>query len=119
MLERAGTSLREMGLEIARSPRARGVLYLGCGEIASDLPAVRETMPELREVRQHPLGRMVQDRLSVTLCTDNRLVSDTTVRPLGRRVTRTVSGGWVKGLLSLRCGGRGRGPRPRSPCSPA
>jgi adenosine deaminase len=38
-----------------------------------------QTMPELRRVQDHPLGRMVQDRLSVTLCTDNRLVSSTTV----------------------------------------
>jgi adenosine deaminase len=38
-----------------------------------------QTMPELRKVGDHPLGRMVQDRLSVTLCTDNRLVSRTTV----------------------------------------
>ncbi len=44
-----------------------------------------QTMPELNhDVRQHPLGRMVEDRLSVTLCTDNRLVSNTTVsRELG------------------------------------
>jgi len=38
-----------------------------------------QTMPELRRVQQHPFGRMVEDRLSVTLCTDNRLVSQTTV----------------------------------------
>lgn len=38
-----------------------------------------QTMPDLRRVQDHPLGRMVQDRLSVTLCTDNRLVSGTTV----------------------------------------
>jgi adenosine deaminase len=38
-----------------------------------------QTMPELRRVQDHPLGRMVQDRLSVTLCTDNRLVSRTSV----------------------------------------
>jgi adenosine deaminase len=38
-----------------------------------------QTMPELRRVQDHPLGRMVQDRLSVTLCTDNRLVSSTSV----------------------------------------
>ena len=38
-----------------------------------------QTMPDLRRVEDHPLGRMVQDRLSVTLCTDNRLVSRTTV----------------------------------------
>ncbi|MBW2255102.1 MAG: adenosine deaminase family protein [Deltaproteobacteria bacterium] len=38
-----------------------------------------QTMPELRRVEDHPFGRMVQERLSVTLCTDNRLVSSTTV----------------------------------------
>lgn len=38
-----------------------------------------QTMPQLRRVADHPFGRMVRDRLSVTLCTDNRLVSRTTV----------------------------------------
>jgi adenosine deaminase len=38
-----------------------------------------QTMPELRRVEDHPLGRMVQERLSVTLCTDNRLISRTSV----------------------------------------
>jgi len=47
-----------------------------------------QTMPELGQVvDRHPLGRMVADRLSVTLCTDNRLVSNTTVsRELGLAV---------------------------------
>lgn len=38
-----------------------------------------QTMPNLRSVSDHPLGKMLQHRLSVTLCTDNRLVSNTTV----------------------------------------
>lgn len=38
-----------------------------------------QTMPELHRVEEHPLGRMIRDRLSVTLCTDNRLMSHTTV----------------------------------------
>lgn len=38
-----------------------------------------QTMPELRRVEQHPFGRMVAERLSVSLCTDNRLISRTTV----------------------------------------
>ncbi|MFK7930013.1 MAG: adenosine deaminase [Myxococcota bacterium] len=38
-----------------------------------------QTLPELRRVEDHPLGRMIDERLSVTLCTDNRLVSNTTV----------------------------------------
>ncbi len=38
-----------------------------------------QTMPELTRVKDHPFGRMMKDRISVTLCTDNRLVSGTTV----------------------------------------
>lgn len=38
-----------------------------------------QTLPELRRVEDHPLGRMIDERLSCTLCTDNRLVSNTTV----------------------------------------
>lgn len=38
-----------------------------------------QTMPELRRVEDHPFGLMMRDRLSVVLCTDNRLVSRTSV----------------------------------------
>jgi len=38
-----------------------------------------QTMPELRRVEDHPFGRMVAERLSVSLCSDNRLISRTTV----------------------------------------
>ena len=38
-----------------------------------------QTMPELRQVEDHPFGRMVREKLSVTVCTDNRLVSRTSV----------------------------------------
>ncbi len=38
-----------------------------------------QTMPELRHVGEHPFGRMMHDKLSVTLCTDNRLMSRTSV----------------------------------------
>jgi len=38
-----------------------------------------QTMPDLTRVEDHPFGRMMKDRLSVSLCTDNRLVSNTTV----------------------------------------
>jgi adenosine deaminase len=44
-----------------------------------------QTMPELRRVEDHPFGRMVRDKLSATICTDNRLVSNTSVtRELAR-----------------------------------
>lgn len=38
-----------------------------------------QTMPELRRMADHPIGRMIRDRLSLTVCTDNRLISRTTV----------------------------------------
>ena len=38
-----------------------------------------QTMPELQRVEDHPFGRMIRERLSVTLCTDNRLMSRTTM----------------------------------------
>ncbi|AHC14990.1 adenosine deaminase family protein [Salinispira pacifica] len=38
-----------------------------------------QTSPEIPSVGQHPLGQMLDKKLSVTLCTDNRLVSHTTV----------------------------------------
>ncbi len=38
-----------------------------------------QTKPELRDLRCHPLGKMLGRRLSATLCTDNRLVSNTTI----------------------------------------
>jgi adenosine deaminase len=44
------------------------------------LTSNQQTIPEFRDnLRQHPFGRMRQERLSVTLCTDNRLVSRTTM----------------------------------------
>lgn len=36
-----------------------------------------QTMPHLRRVEDHPIARMVKERLSVTICTDNRLISRT------------------------------------------
>ena len=38
-----------------------------------------QTNPWLTDVRNHSLGSMLEHRLSVSLCTDNRLVSNTTV----------------------------------------
>jgi len=38
-----------------------------------------QTIPELKTVENHPVGRMIESGLSVTICTDNRLVSNTTV----------------------------------------
>lgn len=38
-----------------------------------------QTMPELKGAADHPFGRMVREKLSVCLCTDNRLISRTSV----------------------------------------
>lgn len=38
-----------------------------------------QTMPNLTRVEDHAFGRMLEEKLSATLCTDNRLVSHTTV----------------------------------------
>ncbi len=38
-----------------------------------------QTMPHLKDVKDHSFGRMLKEKLSATLCTDNRLVSHTTV----------------------------------------
>ena len=38
-----------------------------------------QTHPQLRDVRRHPLRQMLDHELSISLCTDNRLVSHTTV----------------------------------------
>ena len=38
-----------------------------------------QTLPELGSLARHPFKRMLKERLSTSLCTDNRLVSRTTV----------------------------------------
>lgn len=38
-----------------------------------------QTAPDLKQVSDHSLGRMLDNKLSVSFCTDNRLVSHTTV----------------------------------------
>jgi adenosine deaminase len=38
-----------------------------------------QTNPNIGHVKDHMFGRMLEERLSATLCTDNRLVSHTTI----------------------------------------
>ena len=38
-----------------------------------------QTVPEIKRVKDHPLSKMLENKLSVSFCTDNRLVSHTTV----------------------------------------
>lgn len=47
--------------------------------IEVNLTSNLQTLPEFTDIRQHPLRLMVEHNLSATICTDNRLVSHTTV----------------------------------------
>jgi adenosine deaminase len=38
-----------------------------------------QTIPSIQRPQDHPLGRMIAEKLSLTICTDNRLVSHTSV----------------------------------------
>jgi len=38
-----------------------------------------QTKPKLKNIKDHPVSKMLDKRLSFTICTDNRLVSNTTV----------------------------------------
>jgi adenosine deaminase len=52
------------------------------------LTSNQQTVPELADdLAKHPFGEMRKRRLSTTFCTDNRLVSRTTV---SREITRAV-----------------------------
>ncbi len=43
------------------------------------LTSNQQTNPAFRKLEDHPFGKMMQRKLSVTICTDNRTVSNTTV----------------------------------------
>lgn len=57
------------------------VQYVGDRRITLEvcLTSNLQTMPKLASLKQHPFGKMLRHRLSATICTDNRLVSRTTV----------------------------------------
>jgi adenosine deaminase len=48
-----------------------------CVEV--NLTSNLQTLPEMNNLTEHPLGQMIDHNLSATICTDNRLVSHTTV----------------------------------------
>ena len=37
-----------------------------------------QTIPKLKTIKDHPVSKMIANRISVSICTDNRLVSNTT-----------------------------------------
>ncbi|MEM7394530.1 MAG: adenosine deaminase family protein, partial [Verrucomicrobiota bacterium] len=47
--------------------------------IEVNLTSNLQTTPSIKSIAEHPLGQMLERNLSVTLCTDNRLHSNTTV----------------------------------------
>jgi adenosine deaminase len=51
------------------------------------LTSNQQTVPEFADLRSHPFGEMRRRRLSFTFCTDNRLVSQTTIT---REILRAV-----------------------------
>jgi adenosine deaminase len=51
------------------------------------LTSNQQTVPEFADLRNHPFGEMRRRRLSTTFCTDNRLVSQTTIT---REILRAV-----------------------------
>ncbi|MDA3874912.1 MAG: adenosine deaminase family protein [Kiritimatiellae bacterium] len=57
-----------------------------CVEV--NLTSNLQTLPEMTSIKEHPLRQMIDHGLSATICTDNRLVSHTTVtRELSLAVT--------------------------------
>lgn len=73
---------------IKNSTRAEAKAYVShlAGYIASQritievcLTSNLQTLPHMKSITRHPLRQMLDHDLSVTICTDNRLVSNTTV----------------------------------------
>jgi len=57
------------------------VQYIGDRRITLEicLTSNMQTIPDFKELKEHSFGNMLEAGLSVTFCTDNRLVSNTTV----------------------------------------
>ena len=49
-----------------------------------------QTIPSIRTPARHPLGHMLEHNLSVSICTDNRLISRTTVTDELEKVVRNL-----------------------------
>ncbi len=43
------------------------------------LTSNQQTIPTITDLKEHPVGEMIARRMSISICTDNRLVSNTTV----------------------------------------
>lgn len=57
--------------------------------VESCLTSNEQTIPEMKDLKSHSVAGMLERRMSVTFCTDNRLVSSTTVTNELQRAIRT------------------------------
>lgn len=74
--DRCGESVKDPESYVSRLAR-----YIADSRITIEvcITSNLQTMPDLGDVKNHAFGRMLKEKLSATLCTDNRLVSHTTV----------------------------------------
>jgi adenosine deaminase len=77
------------------------------------LTSNQQTHPGYRDLTRHPFGKMMEHKLSVTLCTDNRTVSNTTVTDEYHKAVTTF-GLTMKDLKNLVVYGFKRGFFPES-----
>jgi len=82
-----GTHLFDTDMVDLPDPKARERYVRALWQFIADrrvtieicLTSNMQTTPRLKELKQHPFQKMLDNRLSTTFCTDNRLVSNTTV----------------------------------------
>ncbi len=57
------------------------VEYVACHRITMEvcLTSNLQTIPSISSIKEHPISKMLDRNLSVSICTDNRLVSHTTI----------------------------------------
>lgn len=87
--ERIGHGLHLFDADMIRHPKTSDhakyvenlVNYIADRQITLEvcLTSNMQTSPDIGEPSRHPLSKMLQRNISVSLCTDNRLVSNTTV----------------------------------------
>lgn len=67
--------------------------YLASGRIGVEvcLTSNLQTMPELKSLKDHPVREMIKRRLPVTINTDNRLVSNTTMTQEMQRLVQHIA----------------------------
>ena len=70
----------------------RLVDYIACRRITLEVCPTSnlQTLPEIKSIADHPLKQMLANKLSVSICTDNRLVSRTTPADELQRVVDNI-----------------------------